>query len=61
MGKNRILVMGATGGLGKHVAKASIKEGYPTFILVRPATSEDAAKKALVAEFESLGASTLYV
>ena len=59
MGKSRILVVGGTGGLGKHLVKGSVKEGHPTFVLVRQ--SSDPAKKAIVAEFESLGAIALYV
>ena len=59
MGKSRILVVGGTGYLGKHVVKGSVKEGHPTFVLVRQ--SSDPAKKAIVTEFESLGATALYV
>ena len=59
IGKNTILVVGGTGLLGRHVTKGSLKEGHPTFILVRP--SSNPAKKALVAEFKNLGATALYV
>lgn len=36
---NRILIVGGTGYLGKYLAKASVSQGYPTFLLVRPATA----------------------
>jgi hypothetical protein len=55
---SRILIVGATGEIGKYVVQASVKLGHPTFILVRPGSS-DPAKKALVAEFQSLGAITI--
>ncbi|GLJ35049.1 hypothetical protein SUGI_0705370 [Cryptomeria japonica] len=35
-GKNRILIIGGTGYLGKYMAKASISLNYPTYVLVRP-------------------------
>lgn len=35
MGKSRILIVGATGNLGFHIAKASLDAGHPTFALVR--------------------------
>ena len=54
MGKSRILVVGGTGYLGKYVVKGSVKEGHPTFVF-------GASKKAVVVEFESLGAIALYV
>eukprot|EP00262_Sarcandra_glabra_P004482 TRINITY_DN15562_c0_g1_i1.p1 TRINITY_DN15562_c0_g1~~TRINITY_DN15562_c0_g1_i1.p1 ORF type:complete len:112 (+),score=10.15 TRINITY_DN15562_c0_g1_i1:41-376(+) len=35
MAKSRILIIGATGNLGHHLAKASLTAGHPTFALVR--------------------------
>ncbi|GAB2291271.1 Probable pinoresinol-lariciresinol reductase 3, variant 2 [Dionaea muscipula] len=35
MEKSRVLVIGATGNLGYHIAKASIGSSHPTFALVR--------------------------
>ena len=61
MGKSRILVVGATGEMGKFVVEASVKLGHPTFVLVRPGSGSDPDKKALLAEFESLGAVSLHV
>jgi hypothetical protein len=62
MGKSRILVVGATGQIGKYIVPASVKEGHPTFFLTRPGSSaSNPAKQALLAEFESLGAISLPV
>jgi uncharacterized protein YbjT (DUF2867 family) len=61
MEKSKILIVGATGYLGKYVVKASVRLGHPTFILVRQSSATDAAKKELLAEFESLGAISLKV
>lgn len=60
MGKSRILVVGASGKIGKYIVPASVKEGHPTFFLTRPGSSaSNPAKQALVTEFESLGAISL--
>ncbi|XP_020218037.1 isoflavone reductase [Cajanus cajan] len=34
-GKDRILVLGATGAMGRHIVWASVKAGNPTYVLVR--------------------------
>ncbi|KAL2348538.1 hypothetical protein Fmac_002538 [Flemingia macrophylla] len=34
-GKDRILVLGSTGSIGRHIVWASVKAGNPTFVLVR--------------------------
>lgn len=34
--KGRVLVAGATGFIGQFVAEASLVDGRPTFILIRP-------------------------
>ncbi|TKY68702.1 Isoflavone reductase [Spatholobus suberectus] len=34
-GKDRILILGPTGAIGRHVVWASLKAGNPTFVLVR--------------------------
>nr|CAD1834044.1 unnamed protein product [Ananas comosus var. bracteatus] len=54
--KSKILVIGATGMIGRFLVSASIKAGHPTFILVRTntvATDHDKAK--LVEDFKSRG------
>ncbi|KAG0581317.1 hypothetical protein KC19_4G242300 [Ceratodon purpureus] len=60
MAKSRILLVGATGEIGKFMVPASVKLGHPTFVLVRPGSASDPAKKALLDEFESLGAVILH-
>nr|WEU67068.1 isoeugenol synthase 1 [Schisandra chinensis] len=54
--KNKILIFGATGYLGKYMVKASVFMGYPTSIYVRPPSlTPDSEKLALHQEFESMG------
>uniref|UniRef100_A0A0D6QZV1 NmrA-like domain-containing protein n=1 Tax=Araucaria cunninghamii TaxID=56994 RepID=A0A0D6QZV1_ARACU len=45
--KSRVLVIGATGFIGRFVAEASVKSGFPTYALVRPATSRQKTVQAL--------------
>nr|AIB06954.1 eugenol synthase [Vanda hybrid cultivar] len=42
--KSKILIIGGTGYIGKHVVAASVKLGHPTFVLVRPSSASDPAK-----------------
>ena len=51
--KSRVLIIGATGYIGKHVARASVAEGHPTSILIRPSTLT--TKAELVTSFKDLG------
>ncbi|PNX79315.1 eugenol synthase [Trifolium pratense] len=54
--KNRILVFGGTGYIGKYMVKASISLGYPTFVYTRPINSETPISKIqLCKEFNSIG------
>ncbi|XP_068664269.1 isoeugenol synthase 1-like [Aristolochia californica] len=54
--KNRILILGATGYLGKYIVKASTAMGHPTCVYVRPiALSADTPKVELIRQFESMG------
>jgi uncharacterized protein YbjT (DUF2867 family) len=59
MGKSRVLVLGATGYIGKYIAKASAQLGHPTFVLVRPATL-DSSKKELLDSFTAAGITILH-
>jgi len=54
--KSKILIVGATGYIGKFVAEASAKEGHPTFILTRESTIKHPEKSKLLDNFKSLGA-----
>eukprot|EP00246_Nothoceros_aenigmaticus_P018051 TRINITY_DN92_c0_g1_i1.p1 TRINITY_DN92_c0_g1~~TRINITY_DN92_c0_g1_i1.p1 ORF type:complete len:314 (+),score=59.35 TRINITY_DN92_c0_g1_i1:140-1081(+) len=52
---DKILVVGATGYIGKFVATASAKLGHPTFALIRPTTLADPAKAGSLAALKSAG------
>ncbi|CAI9282538.1 unnamed protein product [Lactuca saligna] len=54
--KSKILIIGATGYIGKFVAEASAKEGHPTFILTRESTIKHPEKSKLLNNFKTLGA-----
>jgi len=60
MGKSRVLVVGATGDLGKYLVKASIEQGHPTFLLVRQGAAPTGAKKELLDSFTAQGAVALH-
>jgi len=53
--KSKILVIGGTGYIGKFVVEASVKEGHPTFALVREATLSDPVKGQLLDGFKTSG------
>ncbi|KAI7746586.1 hypothetical protein M8C21_005740 [Ambrosia artemisiifolia] len=59
--KTKILIIGGTGYIGKFVVEASVKEGHPTFVLVRENTTTKHPEKAnLIHNFKTLGATILY-
>ncbi|GLJ35046.1 hypothetical protein SUGI_0705340 [Cryptomeria japonica] len=59
-GKNRILIIGGTGYLGKYMAKASVSFGYPTSILVRPESlAPHSSKAGILQEFTHMGINIL--
>eukprot|EP00249_Psilotum_nudum_P018219 c26698_g1_i1 orf=565-1479(-) len=60
MGHSKVLIIGSTGYIGKHVARASLALGHPTFLLLRPTTASDPAKGELIESFKALGASILH-
>ncbi|XP_061351796.1 eugenol synthase 1-like isoform X2 [Gastrolobium bilobum] len=54
--KNRILVFGGTGYIGRYMVKASISLGYPTLVYTRPLNSQTPPSKTqLCEEFNSMG------
>jgi uncharacterized protein YbjT (DUF2867 family) len=57
--KSRILVVGGTGYLGRHVVAASARLGHPTLALVRDTAPSDPAKAALLKSFQDTGVTLL--
>nr|AAF64179.1 phenylcoumaran benzylic ether reductase homolog TH4 [Tsuga heterophylla] len=59
--KSRVLIIGGTGYIGRHVAKASLDLGHPTFLLLRESTPSSNSEKAqLVESFKASGAKILH-
>ncbi|KAL5671420.1 hypothetical protein ACJX0J_015726, partial [Zea mays] len=57
--KSKILVVGGTGYLGRHVVAASARLGHPTSALVRDTAPSDPAKAALLKTFQDAGVTLL--
>lgn len=53
---SKILIIGATGYIGKHLANASVRLGHPTFLFVRSKNPSDPAKAELLKSFTDAGA-----
>ncbi|PKI38133.1 hypothetical protein CRG98_041498 [Punica granatum] len=53
--KSRILIIGATGYIGKFITSASVKAGHATFAVVRESTLSNPVKAKLVDDFKSSG------
>ncbi|KAF8027289.1 hypothetical protein BT93_E0254 [Corymbia citriodora subsp. variegata] len=58
--KSKVLVIGATGYIGKFIVEASAKSGHPTFALLRESAVSDPAKAGIVEGFKSLGVNLLH-
>ncbi|OAY25201.1 phenylcoumaran benzylic ether reductase Betv6 [Manihot esculenta] len=59
--KSKILVIGATGYIGKFIVDASAKLGHPTFAFVRESTaSSNPEKSKLIQSFKSSGVTLIY-
>ncbi|XP_058217226.1 isoflavone reductase-like protein [Rhododendron vialii] len=58
--KTKILIIGATGYIGKFIVEASAKSGHPTFALVRESTVSDPAKAKLIDGFKNSGVTVLH-
>ncbi|KAA8536093.1 hypothetical protein F0562_028571 [Nyssa sinensis] len=54
-GKSKILIIGATGYIGKFIVEASAKSGHPTFALVRESTLSNPAKSKIIESFKNYG------
>jgi nucleoside-diphosphate-sugar epimerase len=58
--KSRILIIGATGFIGRQFTKASLAAGHPTFLLVREFSASSNPEKAkLLESFKASGANIL--
>uniref|UniRef100_A0A1J3JP35 Isoflavone reductase-like protein P3 n=1 Tax=Noccaea caerulescens TaxID=107243 RepID=A0A1J3JP35_NOCCA len=57
---SKILVIGATGYIGKLIVEGSAKSGHSTFALVREASLSDPVKAKLVHGFKDLGVTILH-
>ncbi|KAF8080463.1 hypothetical protein N665_0944s0025 [Sinapis alba] len=57
---SKILVIGATGYIGKVFVEGSVKSGHATFALVRESSLSDPVKAKLVQSFKDLGVTILY-
>lgn len=57
---SKILIIGATGRVGQHIAKASLALGHPTFLLLRDSPTPDqpmnSQRQELINSFKDLGA-----
>ncbi|KAL6218566.1 hypothetical protein ACLB2K_011776 [Fragaria x ananassa] len=53
--KSKILIVGSTGFIGKHLVEASAKADHPTFALVREPTLSNPAKSKIIERFKALG------
>lgn len=60
-GKSRVLVVGATGFIGRFVTEASLASGRPTYVLVRPSPGSSCNKAKIVEAFKDKGAFLLRV
>eukprot|EP00249_Psilotum_nudum_P030384 c42960_g1_i1 orf=376-1302(-) len=56
---SRVLIVGVTGYIGRHIAKASLALGHPTFLLVRPEIASDIRKVEIIISLKISGARIL--
>ncbi|PKA49319.1 Isoflavone reductase-like protein [Apostasia shenzhenica] len=54
--KSRVLVIGATGRIGREMVKASLDAGHPTLALARQSAYSDPLKSSLLRSFAEAGA-----
>ncbi|XP_043709992.1 isoflavone reductase-like protein [Telopea speciosissima] len=53
--RSKILIIGGTGYIGKHIIEASRKAGHPTFALIRASTVFDPEKGKQIESFKNSG------
>jgi uncharacterized protein YbjT (DUF2867 family) len=61
MEKSRILIIGGTGHIGKHIVTASVRLGHPTAVLTRDSAPSDPAKAQFIKSFADSGAALIKV
>ncbi|XP_027080390.1 bifunctional pinoresinol-lariciresinol reductase [Coffea arabica] len=54
--KNKVLIIGGTGYLGKRLVKASLEQGHETYVLHRPEIGVDIEKVQMLLSFKARGA-----
>ncbi|TVU51774.1 hypothetical protein EJB05_03218 [Eragrostis curvula] len=59
MEKSRVLVVGGTGYIGRRLVQASLAQGHPTFVLMRPEIGLDIDKLQMLLSFKAQGACLL--
>lgn len=59
--KSKVLIIGATGYLGKFMVAASAKAGHSTFALIRESTASDPEKVKTIEDFKNAGVTLVYV
>jgi uncharacterized protein YbjT (DUF2867 family) len=56
MEKSKVLVVGGTGFVGRRIVAASLAQGHPTFVLMRPEIGLDVDKIQILLSFKAQGA-----
>jgi uncharacterized protein YbjT (DUF2867 family) len=56
MEKSKVLVVGGTGFIGRRLVAASLAQGHPTFVLMRPEIGLDVDKLQTLLSFKAKGA-----
>lgn len=59
--KNRVLIIGATGFMGKFLTEASLSSSHPTYLLIRPGGPLISPKSTTIKTFQEKGAIIVYV
>ncbi|XAR73852.1 hypothetical protein NMG60_11007960 [Bertholletia excelsa] len=58
--KEKILIIGATGYIGKFLAEASAKSGHSTFALIRKSSASSPEKSKIIESFRGLGVTAIH-
>ncbi|XP_058741421.1 leucoanthocyanidin reductase-like [Vicia villosa] len=58
--KSRVLIIGATGFMGKFLTEASLSSAHPTYLLIRPEGTLISSKSSTIKTFQEKGAIIIY-